>query len=125
MNNEGKKNWYIVDGWLPCKTQKKDAGMEGHEAIMILNCSENPAKIVMDVFYEDRDPTEGIRIIVPGKRVKCIRMDHPDEIGGLVLEREQQYSLRLQCTENVVVQYGRMDITQPNLAYIGFIGYSE
>lgn len=125
METEGKKNWYIVDGWLPSKTQQKSADLEGHEAVMILNCNGTNAKVYMDIFFEDQDPIEDIEIEVEAKRVKCIRMDHPEEVGGYSLNREHQYSLRLRSEKNIIVQYGRMDITQPNLAYIGFIGYSE
>lgn len=125
MQKEGKKNWYIIDGWLPSREEVKSAGLEGHEAVMILNCQETEATVFLDIFYEDREPDEGIKITVSAKRVKCIRMDHPDEIGGVVLGRETQYSLRVRSNIEVIVQYGRMDVTQPNLAYIGMMGYSE
>ena len=125
MVKEGKKTWYIVDGWLPGRSPNENASLEGHEAIMILNCKEKDAHVLLDIFYEAKEPLEGIKIDVPAKRVKCIRMDHPQEIEGTVLSREEQYSLRLRSDVEVIVQYGRMDITQSNLAYIGFIGYSE
>ena len=52
-------------------------------------------------------------------------MDHPDEIGGVRLARLEQYALRFRSDVEVIVQYGRMDITQPNLAYIGCMGYAD
>jgi hypothetical protein len=125
MSMEGKKNWYIIDGYLPYKDEIKNGHFEGHEAIMILNCHEVNANVKMDIFFDDMDPVEAIEIIVQAKRVKCIRMDHPDEIGGTVIDRQKQYSLRFRSDIEVIVQYGRMDIAQPNLAYIGLIGYSE
>ena len=120
----GSKIWYIADGWLPLKNEKKDSGFEGHEAIMVLNCNEQDAEILMDVYFEDRDPVKNIKLIVPAERVKCFRMDHPDEIGGVKIERLVQYALRFRSNIDVIVQYGRMDVTQPNLAYIGMIGFS-
>ena len=124
MNN-GKKNWWIVDGYLPYKGEVKDANFEGHEAIMILNCAKKPAKVLMDIYFEDRDPIKDVEIIVEGERVRCLRIDHPEDIGGTVIDRQVQYSLRFRSNRNVVIQYGRMDIAQPNLSYLGFIGYSE
>ena len=50
---------------------------------------------------------------------------NPDDVGGVVLGRQEQYSLRFRSDVNVVIQYGRMDLAQPNLAYIGLMGYSE
>ena len=121
----GSKTWYVADGWMPLKNTAPAPGYEGHEAIMILNCSNEQAVVLMDIYFEQQEPIEGIRITVPAKRIKCIRMDHPEEIGGTKIERLFQYALRFRSNVEVVVQYGRMDVTQPNLAYIGTMGYAE
>ena len=62
---------------------------------------------------------------VPARRIKCFRMDRPGDIGGLKLDRLCQYALRFRSKVPVVVQYGRMDVTQTNLAYIGTMGHAE
>lgn len=122
----GKKTWFVADGYLPWRgPAPADAALEGHEAIMILNCNEEEAHIRMDIFYEDRPPHLGIPLTVPGQRVRCFRMDHPDEIGGVTLPPQLQYALRFVSDVDVVVQYGRMDLAQENLAYIGLIGHGE
>ena len=41
----GSKTWYIADGWVPLKNKTDDAGLEGHEALIILNYQEEDAKI--------------------------------------------------------------------------------
>ncbi|MBR2878529.1 MAG: hypothetical protein IKB92_05450, partial [Clostridia bacterium] len=53
------------------------------------------------------------------------RLDNPDDIGGIKLDRQYQYSVRIRSDINIVVQYGRMDLAQPNLAYMSLMGYSE
>lgn len=121
----GKKNWYVVDGYLPFAGAVMDAGFQGHEAIMLLNCNQEGAQVLFDFYFEDRDPVKGVLIEVGAERVKCVRMDRPEEIGGVRLQRQQQYSLRIRSNVNIVVQYGRMDVAQPNLAYIGAMGYAE
>ncbi len=121
----GSRTWYVADGWMPLATRTTDPGYVGHEAIMILNTGNRDAEVLMDVYFEAKDPVEGIRLLVPARRIKCFRMDHPDEIGGLSLDRLFQYALRFRSNVPVVVQYGRMDVTQPNLAYIGTMGYGE
>ena len=35
-----------------------------------------------------------------------------------------QYALRFRSNIEVIIQYGRMDITQNNLAYIDLLGYT-
>ena len=121
----GKKNWYIVDGYLPYQGLCDSGQLVGHEAIMILNCNSHDAHILMDIYFEDKPPIKGIPISVGSERVKCIRMDHADEIGGVTLGRQVQYALRLSSDVDVIIQYGRMDLAQSNLAYIGLMGYQE
>jgi hypothetical protein len=120
----GSKLWFVADGYLPLKARTENAGFEGHEAIMILNCGDSEARVLMDVYYEDREPVLGVKLAVPPRRVKCFRMDHPAEIGGLEIRRLEQYALRFRSDVEVIVQYGRMDVAQPNLAYIGMMGHS-
>ena len=91
---------------------------------MILNCGDRPARILMDVFFENREPIEGVELGVAARRIKCFRMDHPAEIGGVEIKRLEQYALRFRSDVEVIVQYGRMDISQPNLAYIGMMGHA-
>ncbi len=121
----GKKSWYIADGWIPVEKATDDSGYVGHEALILLNCNDEDAKVFIDMYFEDKDPVENIPVTVPAKRVRCLRMDKPEEIGGVVLGRLYQYSLRIRSEIPIVAQFGRMDVTQPNCSYIGLMGYSE
>ena len=125
MNMDGRKRWYIPDGWIPESNRCDDSVLEGHEAVSILNCNDEFADVRIDIYFEDKSPVRDIRIIVPACRVKCIRMDHPEEINGTDLGRLQQYALRIVSNVNIIVQFGRMDISQSNLSYIGTMAYSE
>lgn len=122
---DGKKSWYIPDGWIPRQKAGEESGYEGHEALIVLNCNEEEVKIRIDFYFEDKAPIENVTFTVGGKRVKCFRMDKPEEIGGVTLGRLQQYALRVRSDKEIVVQFGRMDVTQPNCSYIGLMGYSE
>jgi len=121
----GKKTWYIADGWIPDRGQGEDARYTGHEAVIILNTQDQDAAIVMDIYFEDKTPWKNIAIVVPANRVRCLRMDNPADTGNMALQRYEQYALRLRSDIPVVVQFGRMDIKQSNLAYIGAIAYGE
>jgi hypothetical protein len=125
MIKNGKRNWYIADGWLPSKKKQDNSDYQGHEAIMILNCNGKDANISMDIYFEDKPPIEDIKVIVGAKRVRCLRVDNAEDMGGIVIERYSQYSIRFKSNIEVVIQYGRMDISQDNLAYIGMMGYGE
>ena len=121
----GMKTWYIVDGWIPGKGVEEHANYVGHEAVVILNTQQQDANVRMDIYFEDKDPWENIELTVPAKRVRCLRMDNPADTGNKSLQRYEQYSLRLRSDVPIVVQFGRMDTTQSNLAYIGVMGYGE
>lgn len=92
---------------------------------MIVNTGETPANVRLDLFFDDRAPIRDVPIRVDAERVVCLRLDHPNEIGGVVLPPLTQYALRVRSDVRVVVQFGRLDTTQANLAYYINVGYTS
>ncbi len=122
MTASGAKNWVFADGYLPKKTPCP-SGLEAHEALMILNTGAKPAKVKLDFYFDDRDPVKDVPITVPAERVICLRLDHPNEIGGVEIPPLAQYALRVRSDVKIVVQFGRLDTTQANLAYYINVGH--
>jgi len=120
-SKNGKKTWIFPDAELP---PAGEFTLKGHESIIILNCNKKQAEIKLLVYFENKFPSEPIRIIVEAERVRCIRMDNPDDIGGLIIPRETQYAIKLESSVSVVVQYGRLDTRQQNMAFYTCMGYS-
>ncbi|MFA6815041.1 MAG: sensory rhodopsin transducer [Lentisphaeria bacterium] len=121
--NDGAKTWYFPDGYLPEKTN--NGSMEAHEALMLLNTTEQEAEVLIDIYFSDRNPVKDILLKVEAERVKTLRLDNPDDIGGLNIPALTQYSIRVRSNINIIAQFGRLDTTQNNMAYYGCIGYSE
>ena len=119
----GKKIWYFPDGYLPEKIT--GSGMEAHEALMLFNSSAEPARVILDIYYSDQAPDKNIAVTVNPERVIALRLDHPAEIGGVVIPPLTQYALRVSADRPIVVQFGRLDTTQVNMAYYGCMGYCE
>jgi len=117
----GKKIWYFPDGELPPPGEEP---LKGHESIIILNDNVKTANVVMTLFFSDKDPIENINITVPPKRVKCIRMDNPDDLEGIIVPREIQYAIKLVSDLPVVIQYGRLDTRQVKMAFYTTMGLS-
>ena len=117
----GKKQWYIVDGYRPSPTPDPAAVYEGHESIMILNPNPKDAHVLISVFFEDRDPVENIPYLVPAKRIRCFKSHEKDVLGGLEIGVGVQYSMQIKSDVGVVVQYGRLDVQQPNMAYMALM----
>lgn len=117
----GKKQWYIVDGYRPSPTPDPAAVYEGHESIMILNPNPKDAHVLISVFFEDREPVEDIPYLVPAKRIRCFKSHEKDVLGGLEIGVGVQYSMQIKSDVGVIVQYGRLDVQQPNMAYMALM----
>lgn len=121
----GKKCWYVVDGYRPHPQPVDVSDYEGHECYMILNVNDQDAHVLIDIYYENKEPVEGIPFTVPAKRVRAFRSGDKDVLGGLKLSENEQYSVRIRSDIGVIVQYGRLDVTQPNMAFLATLGYAE
>jgi len=121
----GKKQWYIVDGYRPSPKPDPNADYTGHESIMILNTNDKDAHILISVYFEDREPVENIPYTDPAKRIRCFKSDGSEGLGGLEIGIGVQYSMEIKSDIGVVVQYGRLDVQQPNMAYMALMAQSE
>lgn len=120
----GKKVWYIVDGYRPKMNEAQQSDYIGHESIMILNVNSTDAHISIDVYFEDKEPIENIPFLVPAKRVRVFRSSD-SHVLGFEMKVNEQYSMRIQSDVGVIVQYGRLDVTQPNMSFLATLGYPE
>ena len=99
-----------------------DLPLEGHESLIVLNTGNEDAAIEMDVYFSDREPEVGLKLLAPARRVTCFRMDKP--VGDRQFQVPfGQYALRLRSSVPVVAQIGRADVRQARLAYYTTIGY--
>ncbi len=113
-NIVGKKNWIIPDCELP---PEGEGVLKGHESVIVVNDSDEVAHIKVKLFFPDKDPYTDIEWTVEPQRVRCFRMNQPADMSGYVVEKEVQYAMKLESSAPVVVQYGRLDNRQTNLAY--------
>ena len=72
----GAYTWYFPDGDRP---PVDNGPAEAHESLMILNTSQHPANIELDLYWTDKEPTLGIKVRVEAERVRCLRV--PCRIG--------------------------------------------
>lgn len=117
---EGHFTWVVPDGWLPPEGGEGD--LINHESLMILNTGREDAEISIDIYFDSKAPVKDLPIRVEAERIKAIRLDIPEELGFRI-PRATQYALRIKSNVKVIVQYGRMDVRQPNLAYYGTMAF--
>ena len=121
MSTVGKNNWIIPDCELP---PEGEGVLKGHESVIVVNDTDKPAKIKVSIFFTDKEPYENIEWTVEAKRVKCFRMNNVNDMCGYVVPLETQYAMKLESSEPIVVQYGRLDNRQTNLAYYTTLAFS-
>ena len=121
----GKKSWSIVDGYRPPRKKGDADNYQGHECVLILNRTEKDAHCLIDIFFADRPPVKGIEFIAPAERISTFYTDDMSLLGKAGIDIMMQYSMHITSDTDIVVQYGRMDINQDNLAYMVTLGYGE
>ena len=120
---DGRMVWLFPDGDLP-PAGDEGLPLEGHESLIVLNTGDEDVRIEMDVYFSDREPETGIELLAPARRVTCFRMDKP--VGDRQFQVPfGQYALRLRSSAPIIVQMGRADVRQTNLAYYTTMGYGS
>ncbi len=114
MSIVGKKNWIIPDCELP---PEGEGVLKGHESVIVVNDSNKEAIIKVKVYFPDKEPYTNIIWKVKPQSVRCFRTNNVDDMCGYIVPFETQYALKLESTQKIVVQYGRLDNRQTNLAY--------
>ena len=120
MPGEGARTWLIADAYLPAAGSGRPVG---HEAICILNTGDQPARVEVDFYFEEREARLGVPVTVGPRRTLHVRTDRPEMLGGFAVPREVPYAIRLRSNMPVVVQYSRLDVSQPNLALMTTLGF--
>ena len=110
-NTIGKKYWILPDCELP---QPGEGVAKGHESVIVVNDSDVDAEIQVKLFFT-----------VKAGRVRCFRTNKLEDMDGFEVPFETQYAMKITSNTPIVVQYGRLDNTQANLAFYTTMGYSE
>ncbi|MBM7572299.1 sensory rhodopsin transducer [Aquibacillus albus] len=117
---KGELSWFIPDGYIPPKSSGE---LVSHESICVLNCNDDEANLKITIYFEDRDPIEDISYVVNGKRTSHIRTSTLDKNGEKIPEAVP-YAIEVESDVPVIIQYSRLDSTQPSLALMSTLGYS-
>lgn len=120
MNNSGKKQWLIADGYM---NDTKSGEFVSHEAICVLNLSGETANINITVYFEDREPLCGFVAECPSERTNHIRLDKIANKDGVKIPLGVPYALLIESDVPVVCQHSRMDVTQAEMTLMTTMAY--
>ena len=118
----GKRIWFFPDGDRP---PFGNSELKGHESYVVLNPNDTEAHLKLTIYYEDKEPVRGIEMSVGAERVRCYQTHNPEHFGEHTLPLATQYALKVESDVPVIVQYGRLDPRQANLAYYTTMGFAE
>lgn len=122
MKDYGSKIWFFPDGDRP---PFGDSRLKGHESVIVLNPNAHDAKIKVTFYYEDREPSVSDEIVVKAERVCCMKSHEEKYFKDKIQPLETQYAMKVESSVPVIVQYGRLDARQTNLAYYTVMGYTD
>ena len=116
----GKKTWLIPDGYIPSTSS---GSFVSHEAICVLNLSENDAKINISIYFENDEPMEGFFAECGKKRTNHIRLDKITDKNGKKIPVDMPYAMKVESDTPIVVQHSRMDTSQAELTLMSTMAF--
>jgi hypothetical protein len=108
----GKKVWIFPDGERPPLGD-----------YVVLNPTDQDAHLCFTIYFEDKPPIDNVFVTVAAQRVGCFRTHDPKQFGGVTMPVGEQYAVKIQSDVPVVIQYGRLDTRQQNMAFYTTMGY--
>jgi len=113
-------SWLIPDGFLP--DDANAAPQVSHEALCLLNPTDEDARAALTIYFADREPLSGLYVDVPARRAVHARLDKLRTPDDAAIPRDVPYALRVDCPVAIGVQHSRMDARQASLALFTTLG---
>lgn len=110
MKPMGSTTWLIPDGFRPITGQEP---YPSHEAVCVLNTGDADAEIRLTVYLEDQEPLTGFVFRCGARRTQHVRTSRIVAADGREIPKAVPYAMLVESDVPVVVQYSRMDCTQP------------
>jgi hypothetical protein len=123
MQPIGKKRWAIAEGYIPPGSIGSSREMTSHEAACMLNAGEQPAHVVITLFFKDRDPAGPYRVTVAPQRTLHLRFN--DLRDPEPIPTGTDYSSVIELDVPIVVQHTRLDSRQAELALLSTVAYGS
>jgi hypothetical protein len=105
--------YYVPDAYWH---SKGNGLFPSHEAICVLNVAPEAAYINIMLYFEDRDKIGNFTKVVLPERTMHIRMDKLTNDQGQPVPVDVPYAIELRSDLPLIVQYTRLDTSQPEMA---------
>ncbi len=118
----GRTLWAIPEGYIPPESNGPAPTMTSHEAVCLLNTTEQEAHVEITIFFADRDPVGPYKLTVPPRRTLHQRfnnLDNPEPIP-----KGTDYSSVIVSDVPIIAQHTRLDSRQAENALLTTIAYA-
>lgn len=120
-NPIGRTSWAIAEGYIPPSSHGPAPEMTSHEAVCILNTTEQDAHVQIMVYFSDRDPVGPYKVTVQARRTKHVRFNNLEDPA---IPRGTDYASTIESDVPIVVQHTRLDSRQDANALLSTIAYA-
>lgn len=121
MPSIGKTKWFICDCFWP--PLSAPGHFVSHEGVCVLNTGDADAHLHFTLYFQDQEPRDRFTAVCGARRVNHVRMDKLLDEAGAPVPQGKPYAVMVESDVPVVVQYTRLDATQPNEALMTTIAY--
>jgi len=118
----GRKCWAIAEGYIPPQSHGPAPEMTSHEAVCLLNTTEQEAHVEITIYFSDRDPVGPYRINVEPRRTKHVRFNNLEDPA--TIPRGTDYASTIESDVPIVVQHTRLDSRQDANALLSTIAFA-
>ena len=122
-NPIGRRQWAIAEGYIPPESHGPAPTMTSHEAVCILNTSDQDAHVEIVIYFSDREPVGPYRVEVPARRTKHVRFNNLKDPEPVPLGTD--YASTIESDVPVIIQHTRLDSRQDANALLSTIAYAE
>ena len=123
MQAIGKRRWTIAGGRIPLESNGPEPEFTSRDEIAVLNSSNSPAKLRINIHYADRPAVGPYEVEVAARRVRRIRFN--DLIFPEALPLDEDFGAVIDADVPVVVQFTRLDSGTASRSAVATAAYAE
>jgi hypothetical protein len=123
MDEIGRKRWAIAEGYIPSESCSSDRTLVSHETACILNAGDREARVVLTIFFANREPAGPYRVTVPARRTFHLRFNDLKDPEPVPLDTD--YSSVFESDVPIVVQHTRLDSRRAEIALLSTMAFAQ
>ena len=118
----GRTMWAIPEGYIPPTSHGPAPTMTSHEAVCLLNTTEQEAHVEITIFFADRDPVGPYKLTVAPRRTLHQRFN--DLTDPEPIPKGTDYSSVIVSDVPIIAQHTRLDSRQSENALLTTIAFA-